>query len=262
MLKIFAPAKINLALDILKKTPSGYHEIQTVFHEMPALSDELEFYAAQNNDKVSTLQANKNAYTAQLPSQKENLAYKALKLVKTTFKIPKLVKIIIRKRIPIASGLGGASSNAAATLKGLNQLWNLNLSTRALLGLAAQLGADVPFFIRGGTALGTHFGEKITRLPEIKCVKFEIIPASQAKKSSISKTERMYKSLDLSKCGKNTDKTQLLIKGIKAQNPKLIIENLHNDFETLISEDLEKALKKGLRLSGSGPTIFSAFSAL
>ncbi len=247
MIKLKAPAKINLCLDIFKRTSSGYHEIQTVFHELPDLADELEIYETKESDHVATAYGSKFTYTKRLIKEEDNLAYKALKLLKQTQSIKKNAKIVIHKRIPIASGLGGASSDAAATLKGLNQLWNLNLSTEKLLDLAFQLGADVPFFILGGTALGEHFGEKLTPLLPIKCVDFEIQAQENPQEN---KTAQMYASLDLSLCGKNTEKTKLLLKGIEKQDSKLIIQNLHNDFETLTPP------QKNHHLTGSGPTTF------
>jgi 4-diphosphocytidyl-2-C-methyl-D-erythritol kinase len=245
MIKLKASAKINLCLDILKRTASEYHEIQTVFHEIPELADELEIYETKESNHTST--------PGHLIPQAENLAYKALKLLKKTQNIKKNAKIVIHKCIPIASGLGGASSDAAATLKGLNKLWNLNLSTEKLLDLASRLGADVPFFILGGTALGEHFGEKLTPLLPIKCVKFEIDSLEKWPKTSLrgeNKTSQMYASLDLSKCGKNTEKTKRLLEGIEKQDPNLIIQNLHNDFETLTPPP------KNHHLTGSGPATF------
>ena len=257
-IRIQAPAKINLCLDILKKDKSGYHEIRTVFHELPNLADELEIYGSKESNCTSI--------PYDIP-QKNNLAHKALKLLKKDQNINANAKIIIHKRIPIAAGLGGASSNAAAVLKGLNELWGLNLSIDELLNLAFQLGADVPFFILGGTALGEHYGEKLTPLKPIKCVEFaidrqEVWPVtasqdadmSQLSNMSNSKTAKMYASLDLTLCGKNTEKTKLLLEGIENENPELITKNLHNDFETITPTP------KNHHLTGSGPTTFKARS--
>jgi len=255
MIKLKAPAKINLCLDILERTASGYHEIRTVFHELPSLADELEIHESKEKDNVATAYDSKFIYTKRLIKEENNLAYKALKLLKKTQNIKKTAKIIIHKSIPTASGLGGASSDAAATLKGLNKLWNLGLSTEKLLDLAFQLGADVPFFILGGTALGEHFGEKLTQLKPIKCVKFEINKPESWPRTSHrgeNKTAQMYASLDLSLCGKNVEKTKHLLEGIEKQDPNLIIQNLHNDFETLTFPT------KTHHLTGSGPCTFKA----
>lgn len=252
-MQILAPAKLNLCLDILKKAPSGYHEIQTVFHEHLGLTDKLEINETPENDHTSIAHTpSKNTYTPVI-SMKENLAHKALKLLKKTYKINKNAKITITKNIPVSSGLGGASSNAAAVLKGLNELWGLCLDQDQLLALAAELGADVPFFIIGGTALGTHFGEKITPLKPIKNIQFQLqsfkkwpIPLFQQQK-----TPQMYTNIDLSKCGKNTSKTEALLQAIEDEDASKIIANLHNDFETLLPPQTG-------HLSGSGPAIFTA----
>ncbi|MFA7685185.1 MAG: 4-(cytidine 5'-diphospho)-2-C-methyl-D-erythritol kinase, partial [Candidatus Gracilibacteria bacterium] len=163
--------------------------------------------------------------------------------------IKKFVKIKIKKNIPFASGLGGGSSDAAAILKGLNKLWKLKLSKSSLADLGAKLGMDVPFFIYGGTALGEHYGEKITKLPTIKNIKFKIYPGKTPLISQ--KTQTAYQKLSLKKCGQNLFKTKLLIQGIKTKNKKLIIENLHNDFETVTKVSINH------HLSGAGPTSFT-----
>ncbi len=190
-----------------------------------------------------------------IPLEK-NLAFLALKLIKKTYKIKKFASITIAKNIPIASGLGGASSDAAATLKGLNKLWNLKISQKKLLALAAKLGMDVPFFITGGTALATHFGEKITPLPPLN-IKFKIFPtaASGSERALTSKTTTAYSSLDLSLCGKKISQTKLLLSAIKKSDKKAILATLHNDFETHPS--YKNILKKGHHLSGSGPSTFT-----
>jgi 4-diphosphocytidyl-2-C-methyl-D-erythritol kinase len=186
----------------------------------------------------------------------ENLAFRALKLLKTRFKIDKNASIHIVKNIPLAAGLGGASSDAAAVLKGLNELWELRLSDEQLMALGAELGMDVPFFIIGGTALGKNFGEKITPLNTIQNIEFKItdkfswsiLPGLRGH----GKTEAMYSILNLENCGEKTDKTEALLKAIEANDAKGIIENLHNDFESIVP------LEKGKHLSGAGPATFTA----
>lgn len=264
-MKLLAPAKINLALDILKKDPLGYHEIQIVYHEIPELADEVEILDTEEKDNIhvdltgvpsrgtaatATQVTTSTTTTAPATTQATpppNIVYQALQLFKKTYKINKFVSIKITKNIPYSSGLGGASSDAAAILKGLNKLWNLNLSDQKLMSLAAELGMDVPFFIVGGTAFGTHFGEKITPLKQIT-IKFKINPAT----SNIpEKTKQAYSSLNLSLCGKNIKKTKALLEAIENSDNKAIITNLHNDFETLFP------VKKSEHLSGAGPSTFT-----
>ncbi|MFA6918307.1 MAG: 4-(cytidine 5'-diphospho)-2-C-methyl-D-erythritol kinase [Candidatus Gracilibacteria bacterium] len=248
-MKVKAYAKINLCLDVLKKDPSGYHKIQTVFHEIKSIYDEIEITPAKNEDVIFPFLPPK--IKAVIPPQKsDDMIFKALMLIKKTFKVKKFVKIKVKKNIPFASGLGGGSSDAATVLKGLNKLWKLKLSKAHLAKLGAKLGMDVPFFIYGGTASGLHYGEKITPLPEIKNIKFKI--HSPKITPATRKTEKNYAKLDLKKCGKNSEKTKRLIAAIKVKDKKSILENLHNDFEIIIKTS------KNHHLSGSGPATFTA----
>jgi 4-diphosphocytidyl-2C-methyl-D-erythritol kinase len=225
---------------------------------VPEIYDTITINNAKDSDNVSMIFGTKKHSPKTPIHQNENLAYKALLLIKQTYKIKKFASITIEKNIPLSSGLGGASSDAAATLKGLNKLWNLKISTKKLLALAAKLGMDVPFFIVGGTAFATHFGEKITPLPPIKNIKFKVFPKSDENSSQISaraalsKTASAYASLDLSLSGKNRAQTKALLKAIKNNDKKIIISNLHNDFEILSPR------KSGHHLSGSGPSAFTA----
>jgi len=259
-MKIFAPAKINLCLDILKKMTDGYHEIRTVFHEIN-LKDEIELFESKQQDSLSIEKSKTPIDPNHLIKQKDNLAFKALQLVKSKFHITRFAKIHITKNIPISSGFGGGSSNAAAVLKALNKLWNLKLTNNELMELGAGLGMDVPFFIVGGTALGEHYGEKITPLKKIRGLKIDInvgknpkslpnMPPQKVSPVTPSKTASMYEKLDLKKCGQNQEKTKKLLKGIETENHQLIIENIHNDFETIIP------VPKNHHLTGSGPGIF------
>ena len=236
-MKILAPAKINLCLDILGKDSSGYHEVQTIFHEYPELSDELEILETDEPDNVEIL--NQELFHSINPE--DNLAYEVIQLLKERFDISQNILIRIIKKIPIASGLGGASSDAAATLKALNELWDLNLSTDELQALAAELGMDVPYFILCGTAHGTHFGEKIMPLKPIKGLKFRVLPQSSA---DAKKTAIAYSQLDLSKCGLHTAQTEACLEAIERGDNAAILENLHNDF--------------GKNLCGSGPSKFNS----
>lgn len=238
-LKLTSPAKINLCLDILKKTPSGYHEISTVIHEIPQIADEITIEPSNEQSTTSIVNADKNS-----PIQMEdNLAHKALLLIKRLYKIDTNYKIQIHKNIPLASGLGGASSNAATVLKAINELEKLSLSPEKLESLAAQLGMDVPFFIRGGTQLATHYGENLHPLPSVK-ITLEIHTPTISKLS----TAHQYAALNLKKCGLQTEKTTQLIKAIKTQKP--IKPYIHNDFSQLYK------IPQGHHLSGSGPALF------
>lgn len=251
-IKITAPAKVNLCLDVLKKTTEDYHQIQTIYFATDFIKDTLEIFESKEKDHTSIADKTENS----LIKMEDNLAHKALKRFKKTFKIKKNARIKITKNIPISAGLGGASTDAAAVLKGLNQLWGLNLTIHELLPLATELGSDVPFFLytdQTNVALGTHFGEVIHPFPKVD-LKIKILPEKDWPELPITdksyKTGQMYESLDLSKCGKDIEKTATALEAIRDNNPKGLKASLHNDFETLI------APRKNTHLSGSGPALF------
>lgn len=242
-MKIYTPAKINLCLDIMRKTESGYHEIRTVFYETDKFVNEIEIEetAPESEDLISS----------ENEEGSESLAHKACTLLRYTYNIKKSVKIKIKRNIPMSSGLGGESSNAAAVLKHMNELWRLELTTDELLELGAKLGKDVPFFIKGGTALGENFGEKLTPLPHIE-LPLKIVPK---KSMDPQKTKHAYELLSLDLCGKNTEKTDNLIEELKQKNIEGIAKNIHNDFETITPSP------EGYHLSGSGPSYFKLETA-
>jgi 4-diphosphocytidyl-2-C-methyl-D-erythritol kinase len=150
---IEAPAKINLALDVLCRRPDNYHEVDMIMQTI-GLADEIRL----------SLQAELEIVCSHplVPSDPRNLAWRAAQALRDHAGISSGARIEIKKRIPIAAGLAGGSSDAAATLKGLNRLWNLNLSSDELLTIGVQIGADVPFCIQGGTVRARGIGEKLT----------------------------------------------------------------------------------------------------
>ena len=208
-MKIKSPAKINLALDILGRDPSDYHFIQTIFHEID-LHDVIEIKKIPKGIEIECTNQD-------IPTDETNTVHKAVKLLGLDG-----FRIHITKNIPPKSGLGGGSSNAAAVLKALAP----DLGKEELAKLAAKIGMDTPFFIYGGTALGTHFGEKITPLPEIKDLNIEL----EFRSNGIS-TKETYSKIDLAQCGKNTQKTEEMLAAIRAGDPRKIIKNIHNDFQ-------------------------------
>ena len=185
-----------------------------------------------------------------------NLAYKALKLFKKTLGISQNFSVQIEKNIPVASGLGGGSSDAAAVLVALNKLTGLNLEKEKLSLLAKKIGMDVPFFLESTPCLATHYGEKLTPLKPIKGITFKLLPQESWPTLPVEnldqKTEQMYATLDLEKCGKRLLQTDKLLKGIETGSPVEVLENLHNDFETLLDLD------QNTYLSGAGPAVFTA----
>jgi 4-diphosphocytidyl-2-C-methyl-D-erythritol kinase len=230
-MEVFAPAKLNLCLDIIARDQSGYHEIQTVLTCTKSHQNRIEIFERTQKQNMGT---------------PNSLAESAVHLTKSTHKIDKNIELKIDRKIPFSSGLGGESSNAAAVLRGLNELWELGLDFDALRALGGRLGCDVPYFIEGGTALCTHYGEVVEKLPHID-LSLGVIPRSSPLKD---KTKKAFTAIDLSLCGKHTEKTETLIEALKRGDQKTVIANLHNDFQQLYE------IKPGEHLTGAGPSTF------
>jgi 4-diphosphocytidyl-2-C-methyl-D-erythritol kinase len=148
-----AYAKVNLFLEIIEKRSDAYHELKTIFQTV-SLADELIFEKTENGISLNCSDSN-------LPCDESNLVYKAVKLIKEFSGYKKGISIILKKNIPTSAGLGGGSSDAASTIKGLNKIWGLNLTYPHMVELAAHLGSDVPFFLTGGTVIAEGRGEKL-----------------------------------------------------------------------------------------------------
>ncbi|MBA3064670.1 4-(cytidine 5'-diphospho)-2-C-methyl-D-erythritol kinase [Candidatus Woesearchaeota archaeon] len=246
-----AYAKINLSLDIIKRLSSGYHKIESVIQELE-LHDIIKLKKIEKDIK---LKCNINI----CPSN-ENLAYKAAELLIKKFKINRGVEITIEKNIPVAAGLGGGSSDAAATLKGMNKLFNLNLSEKELIKISGDIGVDVAFCLLGGTAYATGRGNELRRIGKVQMLYFVL-----AKPKFSILTKHAYENLDYEKTGKEL-KTAQMLDAIKEKNIKKIAESMHNDFEyivckehPIINEIKQKMIEnKALNalMSGSGPTVF------
>lgn len=250
MLIYKSPAKINLTLEVLSRRQDGYHNISTIMQSINVF--DLITYEPNQDVLVSS-----NIKGLDLET---NLIFKAIKLLQNKFKVNHGVKINLNKNIPIASGLGGGSSNAATTLIALNTLWRLYLNPPTLISLAESLGSDVPFFISRGTALISGKGEIIEQLPDIKPILFLIIHNDN---KFPNKTYSMYKSISPSEytSGKLTHEFASRIK--KSGNPQSI--KLFNCFDKIAprqfpefnkySKILQQLGLNEYHLAGSGPTI-------
>lgn len=254
-LKIRSFAKINLALSVLGRRADGYHDIQTIFQSVD-LCDQLEFRASDR------LELHCDALKDVRPE--DNLVCKAAVLLASEAGREPSVSITLKKTIPAGAGLGGGSSNAASTLLGLRRFWNLNLSDAALFSLAAGLGSDVPFFLTGGTALGTGRGERISPLPDIPTRHLAIIfPGVQVP------TAQAYRSLNLGLTSAREDpRIQRFIGQVQAGAS--LLTGIFNDFEAsilaaypAIAEAKSFLASRGATtalLSGSGSSVFGFFS--
>jgi len=253
MLKILAPAKINLTLEVLGKRPDGYHEVRTVIQAI-GLCDVLELEVAPDIQVKADI--------AELPTE-ANLVYQAARLLKEFSAFPRGACLKLTKCIPAAAGLGGGSSDAAATLIGLNRLWQLGLSIEDLLPLAAKLGSDVPFFLYGGAAFAESRGERVT--PLRNSVKAWIVLLDPNLPQLPDKTRRLYTSLRQS----NFTKGELTHKMAEAIDKGYVLDAalIYNIFESVafeifqtIGDYRERFLAAGadwVHLVGSGPTLYT-----
>ncbi|MEQ8187955.1 MAG: 4-(cytidine 5'-diphospho)-2-C-methyl-D-erythritol kinase [Candidatus Eremiobacterota bacterium] len=244
-----AYAKVNLFLEIIKKRSDGYHEIRTVFQTI-SLADELILEKTEEGITINCKDSN-------VPVNENNLIYKAVKLIKEISGYNKGINIILKKNIPIAAGLGGGSSDGAATIRGLNKLLRLNLTPSEMLQIAATTGSDVPFLLEGGTVLAEGKGEKlVTFLPTPDLYIVVIKPDI-----SVS-TEWAYKQW---KPGiKQCVNVENFIRNINSLTGKNL---LFNSFEGIIEkhypviktikEKLDMMGVKDNLLSGSGSSVFA-----
>jgi len=254
-LKIFekAPAKINLSLDVLGKRTDGYHELEMVM-VMVDLADRLEMEELPRDAVILTSQA------GFLPLDEKNLAFQAARLVKERFGVKKGVYIHLDKRIPVSAGLAGGSSDAAATLRGLNRLWNLGLSAEELRRLGEELGSDVPYCVTGGAALARGRGEILTPLPAPPpCWAVLVKPPFGVS------TADVFGKLRLSQI-RSRPRTQAMISAIEAGDFRGICAALGNVLEEVtipmhpmvgqIKDMMLRLGADGALMSGSGPTVF------
>lgn len=251
-IKIAAPAKINLFLEILGKRPDGYHEIETVMQEI-SLFDRV---CIENSDKGIEFTCS----NSKLPIGEDNLVLKAVRLFQKESKIFRGVKIYLDKNIPISAGLGGGSSDAVATLLGLNKLWQTGYDEKKLISLAGGLGSDTSFFVIGNTAICRGRGEVITPYPlQVKYSYIIIYPRVEVS------TAMVYKNFKIS-LTKNLKDVNLFLRFLASGSPEKLGTCLHNRLEEVvfslypaigkIKEVLAKFNFCGTLLSGSGSALY------
>ncbi|MBU0566596.1 4-(cytidine 5'-diphospho)-2-C-methyl-D-erythritol kinase [bacterium] len=248
-LEILAPAKVNLFLEVKRKFSSGYHEIETVMQSI-GLYDTLTFSLAKD---VSL-----DCRYPGIPQDKNNLVVKAALLLKSCFKIEQGARITLLKKIPPGSGLAGASTDAAATLWGLNKLWQLGLSKEELTRIGKELGADVPFCLTGKTALAGGIGEIIKPLPSLVLTYFVLVcPGIEVS------TAFIYKSFKLTNRLKSSNNMVLALKEKDGRKAGTLLFNRleettfeHYPFLSLLKQKLIDAGASSALMSGSGGTLF------
>jgi 4-diphosphocytidyl-2-C-methyl-D-erythritol kinase len=255
-IELKARAKINLSIDILGKREDGYHEVKMIMQTIKLHDRIIIEPLPYGIDVVSNRRY--------VPSGAGNIAYKAAELITDRCNLKSGVRVKIDKRIPVAAGLGGGSSDAAAVLKGINELFSLGLSNKELMILGKEIGSDVPFCINGGTMLAEGIGEKLTELTGLNNV-----PIVLVKPNIRISTSWVYKNFTLDKI-KERPSTELLIEALDNNNITLLAGNLKNVLETVTAERF-RIIKKvknmmierganGSLMSGSGPTVFGIFT--
>ena len=253
-----AYAKINLGLDVVRKREDGYHDLRMVMQTIN-LFDDIYMKSIKRDEII--IKTDK----AYLPTNENNIAYKAAKLIKDTYGIEEGVFINIKKRIPVAAGMAGGSSDGAAVLVGMNKIFELNLSMETLMEYGARLGADIPYCIMRGTALAEGIGEKLTRIaPMPHCYVLTIKPDVYVS------TKEVYQSLVLDESIEHPD-IDGIVEDLKNENLQGICAKLGNVLESvtakkypIIEEYKKKMVEYGAAnalMSGSGPSVFGIFES-
>ncbi len=250
-----ANAKINLFLEVLDRRPDGYHNIETVFQSID-LHDVITLRESASGDVEIRCD------DPRVPLDSSNLAYRAADLLSRESGKRYGVEIHILKRIPVGAGLAGGSTDAAATLIGLNELWGLGYGVDNLMRLGGKLGADVPFCIMGGTALGQGRGDELTRLAP-----FSGIPVVIANPGFQVSTAWAYGSLKDLGLTRERKSANILVGKMQQRDVSAVEEKLFNIFENVvmtehplvrqIKEEFIRAGASGALMTGSGPTVFA-----
>lgn len=255
-----AYGKVNLGLDVVRKREDGYHEVRMIMQTV-GVYDKIDLRRSQEPGiRVET-----NLYY--LPNNENNLAYKAAHLLMEEFGVKEGIDIQIRKFIPVAAGMAGGSTDAAAVLFGVNKMFTLGLSMEELMERGVKLGADVPYCVMRGTALSEGIGEILTPLPPMPQCKILI-----AKPSLSVSTKFVYENLRL-----NTLKPEehpdidRIADAIRRQDLYAVAKNLGNLLETVtipahpVIQDIKEKMKElgavNALMSGSGPTVFGLFTS-
>jgi 4-diphosphocytidyl-2-C-methyl-D-erythritol kinase len=253
-----APAKVNLFLNLVGRREDGYHQIETIFQAI-TLFDTITLLDSQ--DRGIRLECDASS----VPLNEHNLVWRAAKAVLDWTHLCRGVVIRLKKRIPIASGLGGGSSDAASTLVGLNRLWDIGLDRDVLVRMARELGADVPFFILGGTALGRGIGDDLTpiKTPPIHLVlitpRFSISTGQVYKGLKFRLTKEVLDITIVHDCMQKED-----LPGLASHLYNILEEVSLKNYPYLrrLKERLIREGALGSLMSGSGPAIFGLAPSL
>lgn len=254
--KVKAYAKINLGLDVVRRMENGYHQVKMIMQTVD-IYDELEFQRRTEGIVITS-------DCGEIPLDENNLIYKAAKIMTEEYSLEGGMGIHLVKRIPIAAGMAGGSSDAAAALKGINQLFELGLPMEKLMELGVRVGADVPYCIIGGTALAEGIGEELTALPPAPDC-FVLV----AKPDINVSTKYVYEHLDAAGLTRHPD-IDGMVSAIRDGSLKGILERMENVLETVtvtaypVIRELKQRMQElgalNSLMSGSGPTVFGIFT--
>lgn len=267
-----AYAKINLGLDVIRRRPDGYHEVKMVMQTVD-IWDKLTFKMSARpgifllidvwDGKAVDEAADMSCGRMNIPAHKDNLIYKSADMIMGKYGITSGVEITLQKNIPVAAGMAGGSTDAAAVFHGLNELFNLKMTLEEMQSMGVKLGADIPYCIAGGTALSEGIGEVLTYLPAPpECV------LVVAKPDIHVSTKFVYENLHLENLERHPD-IDGMVEAIKAGNLSGITERMENVLETVtvkeypVIADIREVMLTGgaenALMSGSGPTVFGIF---
>ena len=263
-----AYAKINLGLDVIRRRPDGYHEVKMIMQTVD-LYDTLTFRKLETEELSEKEKSSEDPVIriysdhATLPCNKSNLIYKAAELVMKTYEVKCGVAITLEKRIPIAAGMAGGSTDAAAVFHGLNELLELDMNPDEMKRMGVTIGADVPYCIMGGTALSEGIGEILTKLPSPPEA-FLLV----AKPDINVSTKFVYENLHADTLSYHPD-IDGMVQALKEGSLKGITDRMGNVLETVtekeypvikqIKEEMRKAGAENSLMSGSGPTAFGIY---
>lgn len=259
-LSLKAYAKVNLALDVLRRRPDGYHDVKMIMQNLD-IYDELEFevIARDTEDTKITLTVNKEG----IPTDDRNLVYKAIAMLFEAFNIKSHIAVNLIKNIPAEAGMAGGSTDCAAALKAVNTLYNLGLSIEELMSYGVKLGADVPYCILGRTAISEGIGEVLTPVKGLPQVHVLV-----AKPPVNVSTKEIYTNLKANELERHPD-VEGMVEALESGNLSAIAQRMENVLETVTVdmhpeiEELKKLMKNqgalNAIMSGSGPTVFGLF---
>ena len=255
-LKLKARAKINLGLDVVRKREDGYHEVRMIM-QMINLYDKITL--RKKTEPGITVTTN----LAYLPVNEDNLVYRAAKLLMDEFQVDGGLEIELQKYIPVAAGMAGGSTDAAAVMVGVNRIFQLGLNKKQLMERGVKIGADVPFCIMRGTALAEGIGEELTPLPAMPHCSLVI-----AKPKIHVSTKFVYGNLKVRELTEHPD-IDGQVQALRENNLEQLVARMGNVLETVtipaypvIDENKHTMMKygaMGAMMSGSGPTVFGIF---